>query len=200
MQDFNFTIGDTTWSITTANAQAWYQSGDWPLIGAIVTLAVTNAIAIWIALYQQKANRKSSEDFSLRSAIEKSLAEFYDPLIALLSENREVFAQFGPRKIEKLDDVDATVAAEVWSKMQSDLIVPNNEKISDIIQTKSHLVSQEDDFHPYLRLKLHIDSYAVFREVRSEVHDNFRFPNGIEERVRSQRQNQIKKLEETRRI
>jgi 3-methyladenine DNA glycosylase Tag len=128
------------------------------------------------------------------------LAEFYDPLIALLSENREVFAQFGPGKIAKLDDVDATVAAEVWSKMQSDLIVPNNEKISDIIQTKSHLVSQEDDFHPYLRLKLHIDSYAVFREVRSEVHDNFRFPNGIEERVRSQRQNQIKKLEETRRI
>lgn len=112
MNEFSLTIGDTTWSISTAGSEAWYQSGNWPLIGAILTLAISNAVAIFIVLYQQRASRKASEDFARRSTIEKRLGEFYDPLTALLSENREVFLKFGPSRIAELDGADATVAAE----------------------------------------------------------------------------------------
>lgn len=198
MNEFSLTIGDTTWSISTAGSEAWYQSGDWPLIGAIGTLAVSNAVAIFVALYQQRASRKSSEDFSRRSTIEKRLEEFYDPLMALLSENREVFSKFGPSRIAKLDGVDATVAAEVWNEMKLGFIVPNNERISSIVQSKSHLISEDDDFGEYLRLKLHIDSYSVFLKVGSEVHESFRFPTGIENRVSKFRAVEIGKLEETK--
>jgi hypothetical protein len=198
MNEFNLTIGDTTWSISTGGYEAWYQSGDWPLIGAIGTLAVSNAVAIFLALYQQRASRKASEDFSRRSTIEKRLEEFYDPLMALLSENREVFSKFGPSRIAKLDGVDATVAAEVWNEMKLGVIVPNNERISSIIQSKSHLISEGDDFEEYLRLKLHIDSYSVFLKVGSEVHESFRFPTGIEERVSKFRAVEIGNLEETK--
>jgi hypothetical protein len=198
MNKFILTIGDTTWSISTAGSEAWYQSGDWPLIGAIGTLAVSNAVAIFVALYQQRASRKASEDFSLRSTIEKRLEEFYDPLMALLSENREVFSKFGPSRIANLDGVDATVAAEVWNEMKLGFIVPNNERISSIIQSKSHLISEGDDFREYLRLKLHIDSYSVFLKVGSEAHESFRFPAGIENRVSKFRAVEIGKLEETK--
>lgn len=199
MSQFSLTIGDTTWSISTAEPEAWYQAGDWPLIGAVITLAVTNSVAIFIALYQQRASRKSSEDFSRRAAIEKRLEEFYNPLIALLSENREVLSSFGPSKIARLDGVDAEVAAEVWREMKLKFIAPNNERISSIIQSKSHLISEEDNFQRYLRLKLHIDSYSVFLEVGSESHSSFQFPIGIEESVSAFRAEQIRKLEETRR-
>nr|WP_319949070.1 hypothetical protein [uncultured Shimia sp.] len=198
MNEFSLTIGDTTWSISTGGYEAWYQSGDWPLIGAIGTLAVSNAVAIFLALYQQRASRKASEDFSRRSTIEKRLEEFYDPLMALLSENREVFSKFGPSRIAKLDGVDATVAAEVWNEMKLGFIVPNNERISSIIQSKSHLISEGDDFEEYLRLKLHIDSYSVFLKVGSEVHESFRFPTGIEKRVSKFRAVEIGNLEETK--
>lgn len=198
MNELSLTIGDTTWSISTAGSEAWYQSGDWPLIGAIVTLAVSNAVAIFIALYQQRASRKASEDFTRRSTIEKRLEEFYDPLMALLSENREVFSKFGPSRVAKLDGVDATVAAEVWNEMKLGFIVPNNERISSIIQSKSHLISEGDDFGEYLRLKLHIDSYSVFLKVGSEVHESFRFPAEIENRVSKFRALEIGKIEETK--
>lgn len=198
MNEFILTIGDTTWSISTAGSEAWYQSGDWPLIGAIATLAISNAVAIFIALYQQRVSRKSSEDFARRFTIEKRLEEFYDPLMALLSENREVFSRFGPGRIAKLDGADATVAAEVWSEMKLGFIIPNNEMISSIIQSKSHLLSEGDSFEEYLRLKLHIDSYSVFLKVGSEVHENFRFPAGIENRVARFRAEQIRELEETK--
>lgn len=199
MNEFILTIGDTTWSISTASTEAWYKSGDWPLIGAIATLAVSNAVAIFIALYQQRKSRKSSEDFARRSIIEKRLEEFYDPLMTLLSENREVFSKFGPNRIAKLDGGDATVAAEVWKEMKLGFIIPNNEKISSIIQSKSHLLSEGDKFEEYLRLKLHIDSYSVFLKVGSEVHKSFKFPTGIEKRVSRFRAEQIRELEETKR-
>lgn len=198
MDEFSLTIGDTTWSISTAGSEAWYQSGDWPLIGAIATLAISNAAAIYIALYQQRASRRSSEDFARRSTIEKRLEEFYDPLMALLRENRDVFSRFGPSRIAKLDGVDATVAAEVWNEMKLGFITPNNDKISSIIQSKSHLLAEGDNFEEYLRLKLHIDSYSVFLKVGSEVHESFRFPTRIEDRVFRFRVEQIKKLKDTK--
>ncbi|KII18036.1 hypothetical protein [Phaeobacter sp. S60] len=198
MKEFSLTIGDTTWSISTVGSEAWYQSGDWPLIGAIGTLAISNAVAIFIALYQQRVTRKSSEDFALRSTIEKRLEEFYNPLLALLSENREVFSKFGPSRIAGLESGDAVVAAEVWKEMKLGVIVQNNEKISSIIQSKSHLLSEGDDFEQYLRLKLHIDSYSIFLKVGSEVHEQFRFPIGIEDRVSKFRTEQIRELEATK--
>lgn len=198
MNEFSLTIGETTWSISTAGSEAWYQSGDWPLIGAITTLAISNTVAIFIALYQQRASRRSSEDFARRSTIEKRLEEFYDPLMALLSENREVFSKFGPSRIAQLDSVDATVAAEVWNEMKLGFVIPNNDKISSIIQSKSHLLAEGDNFEEYLRLKLHIDSYSVFLKVGSEVHESFRFPTGIEDRVSRIRAEQIEKLKDTK--
>ena len=198
MNEFILTIGDTTLSISTTGTEAWYQSGDWPLIGAIAALAISNAVAVFIALYQQSKSRKTSEDFARRSTIEQRLKEFYDPLMALLSENREVFSKFGPYRIAELDGVDAKVAAEVWKEMKLGFIIPNNEKISSIIQSKSHLLSEGDKFEEYLRLKLHIDSYSVFTKVGSEVHENFKFPAGIEDRVSKFRAEQIRELEETK--
>lgn len=199
MQGFSLTVGQTTWSVSNAISQPWYQSGDWPLIGAISALAITNAVAIFIALYQQNKNRQLSEDFARREQIENSLAEFYDPILALLSENREIFQNFGPQRIAKLDNIDASAAAKVWSEMKTNFILNNNEQMSSIISTKSHLISEEDEFQPYLKLKLHIDSYSVFLKIGSEVHQRFKFPTDIEERVRTHRKKQIQKLMETRR-
>ena len=83
---------------------------------------------------------KESRQFKL-----KQLTEFYDPIYTLLSANQEVFERIGPtseaRRSEQFNDEET---AEVWQKLSIEVIVPNNLKVSEIIQQKLHLLADSD--------------------------------------------------------
>ena len=191
---FRITLGETTLSISDAGQQVWYQDGNWPLIGAVLTLAASNAVAVLIAQYQQSSSRRHNLDAERRRAIESRLQNFYDPLLALLKENEEVFRSFGPQSYSQADHIEAEVAYRYWERIKSDFIRPNNKKISEIIQRSSHNITEGDNLSIYMKLKLHIDAYAIFEDIPSERYESFMFPTDVLPNINEHRQNLIDEL------
>lgn len=146
-------------------------------------------------IYQQYLSRKNTISAKKIELISAQLEQFYNPIIALLSENRVVFENLGPVSFPVDDGIRAEAAAEFWEKIRDQFVLPNNAKISDIIQSKSHLISKSDKLDQYMKLKLHIDAYFVFQDVVVERYAEFTFPSGIEGLAKIHRSRLIDELD-----
>lgn len=179
-------------------AAAWYESGNWPLLGAIATLIVSNLVSIGTIVYQQKSSRKHAVALKNIDYINAQLEGFYNPLQSLLMENQIAFRELGPATFSQhsIDDGDAEAAAKFWIEIRDNFIIPNNTRISEIIRMKSHLISGRDSLENYMRLKIHIDAYAAFQKSGSERYSGFTFPVGIEDHVTKHRNYLVNSLKE----
>jgi hypothetical protein len=94
-------------------AKAWYQEGLWPLVGSVIVIMITNTVAIGIVYLQ---SRRSFNALLRQRKIEflsSSLNDFYNPLLALIDINGEIFAKTGPSAFpEEYHEREA--AALVW--------------------------------------------------------------------------------------
>lgn len=178
---------------TAEQLHMWYQSGYWPLFGAAVALLMPQLFTVWLAFKQAKSAFGYEVRFHEVVFVEKQLEEFYNPLFALLEANEEVFKKFGPPSFPE-EHIEREAAAAMWREMRDQFVLVNNRKISELITEKSHLVSEEENFLDYLRLKMHIDAYEAFQAVRSEKYSRFQFPKGINALVSLRREKLRKKL------
>src|SRR6185295_9514614 len=106
----------------------WYQQGWWPLVGAVVVLALTNGFALWSIYLQAQRNLASQLKLKQIEFISQQLAEFYNPLYALLVTNLGVFLAVGPPSFPD-DAIHRDAAGKVWSSVKEEVILPNNQSI-----------------------------------------------------------------------
>lgn len=176
----------------------WYQQGFWPLLGAALVLIIPNALALWGIFIQTRRQINSQLLFNQIKLISEQLAEFYDPLFAMLKVNGECFSKLGPNTFPK-DPMLLEAAGEVWNQVKLKVIIPNNSKIAGILRTRSHLIASYDSIEAYLGLNEHIAMYEIFIDLPNEIYKNFTFPKDIENHVEYVRSKLVKELQQLKR-
>jgi hypothetical protein len=158
----------------------------WTWVGACVAFVVTQAATYWQMLRQSRASLEAQLTIKQIDLISEQLAEFYNPLYALLSANGDIVEHFGPNTFPP-DEILGEAAAENWRAMRGQVIIPNNEAVAAILRSKSHLMAASDDISNYLKLNNHLALYKVFVENRTEAVEQFRFPADILQHIRARR-------------
>src|SRR6266536_2874458 len=92
----------------------WYQQGFWPLVGAALVLILPNAVVLWGIFIQTRRQTKSQLLINQITFVSEQLAEFYDPLFAMLKVNGECFFKLGPDTFPR-NPVQLETAGEVWN-------------------------------------------------------------------------------------
>jgi hypothetical protein len=174
-------------------ATEWYQQGSWPLVGATAALLFTNVIALWNISRQAQATLKLQLKLKRIEILSQQLSEFYNPLFALILINQRAFTAVGPKSFPE-DPVSREAAGEVWSQIKTNLILPNNQRIQEILQTKTHLLVPGDTLAAYIALLNHIAMYAVLQERPTEIYAKFQFPKGILSHVEQVREKLVEEL------
>src|SRR5689334_1599580 len=141
-------------------ATEWYQQGSWPLVGATAALLCTNVIALWNISRQAQATLKLQLKLKRIELLSQQLSEFYNPLFALILINQRAFTAVGPQSFPE-DPINREAAGEVWNQIKTNLILPNNQRIQEILRTKTHLLVPGDTLAAYIALQNHIAMYAV---------------------------------------
>lgn len=152
-------------------------------VAALVSL-ISLGISIWSSRSQARlAGRltdwanvsKEGREYKL-----KQLTSLYDPVFTLLAANKNIFERIGPtsqmRIGQKFDDEETS---EVWTKLSAEVIVPNNVRVCEIIQSNLHFISDADDESLYLEFITHAHAYKVFKERAYEAYELFPFPKGL---------------------
>ena len=99
----------------------------------------------------------------------------------LLIENRMIWEEYGPKSGIALKD-PASNSHEIWEIRKPQTVLPNNQKIINLIQTNIELLSAKE-YRSFLLFKNHavsfevnhycrLDSYTVFPEEFNEVFCN----------------------------
>lgn len=170
------------------------------LVAACIA-ALVSTIGLFISYSLSRGQEKLKDRLELKRSIDKEsrefklkqLTEFYDPIYTLLSANKDVFERIGPtseaRRSGQFNDEET---AEVWQKLSTEVIVPNNLKVSEIIQKRLHLLADSDCEAVYLEFVTHAQAYKVFKENAYEAYKLFPYPSAVFDAVVAKRRN-IKK-------
>lgn len=125
------------------------------------------------------------------------LSEFYDPIFSLLSVNQQIFGSIGPNSSLRRDETfPEEEAPALWNELVDTVITPNNSRICNLIETKLHLMSIEDNIYPYLEFATHAHAYEVFRRNPYEAYSLFQFPEDFAKHVEIQRSKVRSKIAE----
>lgn len=112
-----------------------------------------------------------------REFIKQQLSEFYDPIVALLTANSRIFSRIGPTSEARISGLfDDNETAQVWIKLSKEVIVPNNMRVCEIIESKFHLRDKEDEEDEYLEFVTHSYAYQVFKDGAYEAYRLFPYP------------------------
>jgi transcription termination factor NusB len=163
----------------------WYQEGPWPLIGSVVVILVTNIFAIGMVYLQSSRSfnallRQRKIDF-----LSSSLNDFYNPLLAFIEVNGEIFAKTGPSTFPE-EHHEREAAALVWKEIKKK-IVENNREIELILKSKTHLMHQSDSLDSYKALIVHVAMYETFQKVETDRYVGFLFPSGVKRHIVAKR-------------
>lgn len=168
-----------------AQTKEWYEHGPWPLVGAIAALVITNAVSVGVVYLQ--SGRAFNAVLRQRKIefLTASLSEFYNPLLALLEINGEIFAKTGPPSFPNTK-IEADAATLIWNETKK-IILSNNEKISKILSEKNHLLHSTDRLDEYKKLLIHVAMYDTFQRIETDRYMDFRFPREIQAHVKLKR-------------
>jgi hypothetical protein len=165
-----------------------------PASVSLIALLVTNLVTLWKIRSDSMASLRREFSLAEWKALKDRLEQFYDPLIALLRINKELFTAFGPNTMRDEQDIHTREErARVWKSVIDKSILPNNAKIRDLILSKSHLIDPPSSADEYMKLLTHIVSYEVFRNEPNAMHGQFMFPTSLPALAESQRSELIKK-------
>lgn len=176
-----------------------FDAGWATLIAAVITAvlaAVVSAISSVVSVKSNRSLARLVSDLNETTTIGKEareyklkqLTEFYDPVYTLLSANKSIFEKLGPtsevRESRKFDEEET---AGVWKKLSEEVIVPNNLRLCEIIQSQLHYLSSTDVEATYLEFLTHAHAYKVFKQGAYEAYSLFQFPKPIYEQVANHR-------------
>jgi hypothetical protein len=175
--------------------QQWYQQEFWTLVGAALVLIVPNAVALWGIFIQTRRQTKSQLLLGQITFVSEQLAEFYDPLFAMLKVNGKCFSELGPNTFPR-NPIQLETAGEIWNQVKQRVIIPNNQQIANILRTRSHLIAIGDSIEAYLELNEHISMYEIFIDYPNEIYKGFTFPKDITKHVEDVRAKLVKELQQ----
>jgi hypothetical protein len=149
----------------------------WPLVGSVIVIMITNTVAIGVVYLQ---SRRSFNALLRQRKIEflsLSLNDFYNPLLALIDINGEIFAKTGPSTFPE-EHHEREAAALVWKEMKKK-ILENNREIEVILKTKTHLIHRLDSLDAYKALLVHVAMYETFQKIETDRYADFLFPKEV---------------------
>jgi hypothetical protein len=170
---------------TIKEDKEWYERGLWPLTGAVAALILTNAVAVGIVYLQSsKAFNAILRQRKIES-LSTALNEFYNPLLALIDINKEIFSKTGPPSFPE-EEISRNAGALVWKETKQKILI-NNQIIEDILKTKTHLLHATDSFEEYHDLMIHVAMYETFQKIETDLYRQFSFPIYIRKHVAERR-------------
>ena len=140
----------TPLTISPVEQKEWYEKGNWPLFGSVLTVLITNLIAVGVVYLTANRTLQGLLKQKKLERVTASLNEFYNPLKALLEANRVIFSKTGPRSWPT-EHIEREAAALVWAETKLK-ILENNKAIELILQTKTHLIDESDSLEKYADL------------------------------------------------
>ena len=108
--------------------------------------------ALQNTLLQDKRTRKLEK-------INKQLAEFYFPIYYRLQKDDATW-----KLSRRLNPENDSLPHEASDIVENDYLIPNHKEILQIIQSKSHLINYDPDFHEQIRR--YIRNVAVYTTIR----------------------------------
>lgn len=168
-----------------ADDKAWYEKGPWPIVGGVAALAVTNAVAVGLVYLQASRGFNAVLRQRQIEALSASLSEFYNPLLAMLDINGEVFSRTGPPSFPE-GEIERGAAALVWAETKK-IILDNNRRILDILRTKTHRLHVADGLATYNDLMIHLAMYETFQTIPTDRYRGFQFPPTVRGHVADMR-------------
>lgn len=166
---------------------------------SITSLGFSSRSQAKLAQLQSSLSIKEKITDEERLLLYKRLSEFYDPILVLLEVNRDIFLNLGPNSsIRKNPEIPTEEVHQIWLKLISEVILPNNEKICNLVTTNLHLISPTDNVEHYIKFVTHAHVYRVFREKPTSAYKFFQFPKELDNHVRQQRQDLYKQIERLR--
>jgi hypothetical protein len=159
----------------------WYQEGIWPLIGPVVAILIANTVAITIVYLQSTRSFNALLRQRKIELLSLSLNDFYNPLLALLEINGEIFAKTGPRAFPD-EHHEREAAALIWKEMKKKLL-ENNREIELIQRTKTHLIYKSDTLDAYKALLIHVAMYETFQTIETDRYAGFQFPQEVKAHI-----------------
>jgi hypothetical protein len=146
----------------------------------IISIVASRSQAKLVARLTDTTNlSKEAREYKL-----KQLTSFYDPVYTLLAANKSIFERIGPtssaRREQNFNDEET---AEVWQKLSNEVVVPNNNRICEIIHANLHYLAESDNEAIYLEFLTHAHAYKVFKQSAYEAYRLFPFPKVFFEAV-----------------
>lgn len=179
------TKSGTARQLAPSDDKNWYEQGLWPLAGAVGALIITNAVSVLIVYLQSAKSFNAVLRQRKIELLSAALNEFYNPLLALIDINGEIFAKTGPPSFPR-DEPGRSAAGLIWRETKKKILA-NNADIERILRTKSHLLQGMDTFEAYHQLLVHVAMYETFQSVPTDLYKSFFFPPNIREHIVGQR-------------
>ena len=168
-----------------------------PTFTALIILLITNLVTLYkIRKDTSEAIKKDIITTKIKIEREK-LEKFYDPIFTTLKSNSSIFKAYGPSTFPRDSGVLETEASQVWQKLVENVIIPNNQKIENVIQQFSHLKNTADNIDMYLEYLVHLESFRHFISNPNTIHKAFKYPTNFITNVETNRNIIITTLQET---
>ncbi len=177
-----FTINEKTESW-----KAWL-----PTSTALIVLLITNLVVLYKIKADTRQAIKKDVIISRVNLAREKLEMLYNPIFTILNINSEMFNSYGPNTFPKTvvtaeENALMTEALNTWNKIVEDVIIPNNEKICEIIYKYSHFLESEGA-DKYLDYVIHAKSYKHFIKYPNSLHKKFKYPSDFIVSVANKRQ------------
>lgn len=168
-----------------------------PTFTALIILLITNLVTLY-KIRKDTSEAIKKDIITTKIKIERErLEKFYDPIFTTLKSNASIFNAYGPSTFPRDGGVLETEASQVWQKLVENVIIPNNQKIENVIQQFSHLKNTSDNIDMYLEYLVHLESFRHFISNPNTIHKSFKYPTNFITNVETNRNIIITTLQET---
>lgn len=168
-----------------------------PTFTSLLVLLITNLITLY-KIRKDTIEAIKKDVIITKIKIERErLEKFYDPIYTALLSNSSIFDAYGPQSFPKDSGVLETEASQVWQLLVENVIIPNNQKIGNVIQQFSHLKNNSDNLNSYLKYLVHLESFEHFVKYPNTIHKAFKYPTSFISTVEANRNQIINGLIET---
>ncbi|UTW47129.1 HNH endonuclease [Bacterioplanoides sp. SCSIO 12839] len=128
-------------------------------------------------LHQWKREHESAIRLRMSEVVYEELSDLKSEVAKLLMENHMIWEQYGPQSKIAREDPGSN-AYKIWNFRKLDTVIPNNQKITNMIEANIKLLDA-DDYKVFLLFKNHatsfeanqycrVSSYALFPDEFSE--------------------------------
>jgi hypothetical protein len=131
------------------------------LVAGVVT-AIGWLVNHWLTANREEARRRTEAQLKF---VERQIEELYGPLASLLHEGRRTFADLlqalGRTYVFHDDDFLPPEELKTWLYWAETEFLPRNEKIKDLLKSKTHLIDGPTFPESYVQFFDHCNSWAI---------------------------------------